>query len=137
MPAETPAPVTILPSKTTRWPVGSAPSRRQLVHREPVPGRAGGPSSSPAAARISEPVQTEVVQVLVRSAARSQSSISSPGALGDLARAAGHDDHVGVAGSSARERSASSVSMPLSVRTGPASAATKVTRAPGSRLSTS
>ena len=38
---------------------------------------------------------------------------------------------------SSSERSASSVSMPLSVRTGPGSAATNATLAPGSRLSTS
>ena len=41
------------------------------------------------------------------------------------------------AGSSARERSATTLSIPLSVVTGPGRSATNVTRAPGSLLSTS
>ena len=77
------------------------------------------PSSRPAAARISDPVHTDVVHVLVRSASRSQSSAAPP------ARAATSPGPPGTSTmSGARcppsERSASSVSMPLSVRTGPA-----------------
>lgn len=76
MPEETPAAVTYLPSKTTLSPVASAPNGPSC----PVASQwdvARRPRSSPAAASSSEPVHTEVVQVLVASAARNQSSSTS------------------------------------------------------------
>lgn len=91
------------------------------------------PSSSPAAASSSEPVHTEVVQVLVASAVRSQSSRVSfsiwalcPGPPGTITRSG--------AGTSASERSAWSARLPLSLRTAPVRSATKTVSAPGVRL---
>jgi hypothetical protein len=72
MPADTPAAVTYLPSNTTRSLTGvtaSAPSSSRASQCDV----ARRPASSPAAARMSEPVQTDVVQAVVASAARSHS----------------------------------------------------------------
>ncbi len=135
MPADTPAAVTCLPSNTTRSGTASTPSPRSsssasqwLVARLP--------SSRPAAASTSEPVQTEVVHVLRSSAARSQSctgpssiSASRPGPPGTSTTSG--------CSSSVSEASAVSASWPVSVRLGPACSATNVTVAPGRRLSTS
>ena len=72
MPEETPAAVTYLPSNATRSVTGVAPSwpsssraSQCVVARRPV--------SRPAAARMSDPVQTDVVQAVAWSAARSHS----------------------------------------------------------------
>lgn len=131
IPDDTPAAVTYLPSMTTRSPVGSAPNvfRTSRASQCEVARR---PSSRPAAASSSEPVQTEVVQVLPASAARSQPSSVSfsiwalwPGPPGTITRSG--------AGTSARVRSATSARLPLSLRTGPVRSATKTVSAPGVR----
>src|SRR2546430_5716743 len=77
MPEETPAAVTYLPSNTTRSVTGAAPScpsssmaSQCVVARRPV--------SRPAAARTRDPVQTDVVQVVAWSAARSHSCTGEP-----------------------------------------------------------
>ncbi len=69
MPADTPAAVTTFPRCTTLVGVGRAPSaaRRSIAAQCPV---ASTPSSTPAAARNSEPVHTLVVQVVVGCTAR-------------------------------------------------------------------
>lgn len=130
MPEDTPAAVTYLPSNTTRSPVGRAPkagSRSRNIQCE----EARRPSRSPAAASSSEPVQTEVVQVLVASTARSQSrtagfSISTSGA--------GPPGTMTMSGrvTSCSPLSATSASDPESLRTGPGRSATNATSAPGS-----
>src|ERR1019366_6231284 len=94
------------------------------------------PSSSPAAASTSEPVQTDVVHSLISFAVLSHSSTPSP------ARAATSPGPPGTRTmspprTSASERSATTVSMPLSVVIGPRSAARKARLTPGRRLSTS
>ena len=95
MPADTPAAVTYLPSNTTR---SSVASRRT---RAAGPGRASawspcGPSSSPAAASTSEPVHTDVVQVLVSSTCRSQSQHLLVRHQVHLPRPARHEHDVGL-----------------------------------------
>ena len=72
MPADTPAAVTYFPSNTTRSLTGVAP-RRPSSSRASQCEVARRPVSSPAAARMSDPVHTEVVQTLVWSAALSHS----------------------------------------------------------------
>ncbi len=72
-------------------------------------------------------MHTDVVQVLVRSTSVQPLEHGAAGARGDLAGAAGDEHDVGLRELCSSERSARSVSMPLSVRTGPASAATNVT----------
>src|ERR1700742_43502 len=94
MPEDTPAAVTYLPSNTTRSLTASAPSRASwisavqcVVARRPV--------SSPARARISEPVHTEVVQVVVWSAVRSQSKIAAPSASTSVPGRLGREHDLG------------------------------------------
>ena len=132
MPDETPAAVTTLPCSTTRSATGLGAVARELVAHEPVRRRlAGRRAGRPRRAR-SEPVQTDVVHVdvLVRargpSRATSSSSSSAPGA-----EAAGHERRRRAAAprrASARRRASAS---PVSVRTGPGSAATNVTSRAG------
>jgi hypothetical protein len=63
MPEETPAAVTYLPSNTTRSATGLAPSwpSSSRANQCEVARR---PASRPAAARMRDPVQTDVVQVV-------------------------------------------------------------------------
>ena len=76
MPDETPAAVIILPCSTTRRDVGRAPKLpSSSISSQCVV--ASSPSSSPAAASTSEPVQTEVVQSEVSWAERTQPSSRS------------------------------------------------------------
>ncbi len=151
IPAVTPAAVASLPSNTTRSGTTSTPSNRSSSSSACQLLVARLPSSSPAAARINEPVQTEHVHCEVSCAARNQvwtgpSSISAtwPGPPGTST--------ISGCCSSASEASAISASGPGSVLTetgmlaegecppgfgSPACSATNVTFAPGNRLSTS
>jgi hypothetical protein len=131
MPDETPAAVTYLPSVTTRSPVGSTPKffRWSRASQWEVARR---PSRSPAAASSSEPVHTDVVQVLVASAARSQSRSTSLSICGVWPGPPGTTTMSGV-GTSARVLSAVMARLPVSVRTGPACSATKTVSESGRR----
>ncbi len=136
IPAETPAAVAYFPSSTTRSvPVGSAPNPASCS-RQYQCEVARRPFSSPAAPSSSEPEQTEVVQVVVASTARTHSSrawsgswASVPGPPGISSRSA--------ESTSSSARSAVSARLFMSVRTGPRRAAVNTTSAPGIRDSTS
>ncbi len=95
MPADTPAAVITLPRSTTRSSTGTAPSSRSSSRASQCVV-ASTPSSTPAAASSSEPVHTDVVQVVVSWAVRIQST--RPLVLEQLAvaEAARHDDHLGL-----------------------------------------
>ena len=85
----------------------------------------------PAAASSSEPVHTDVVQVECSCAWRSQSSIGSSSISARVPKPPGTTITSG-SGTSPSEWSATSASIPFSVRLDPGSFATKRTRAPGS-----
>ena len=135
MPADTPAAVTYFPSMTTRSLTGRAPSGRSRSRASQCEV-ARRPSSSPAAARISDPVHTDVVQLLAASARRSQSCTGPSPICSSWPGPPGTSTMSGC-GTSSRAASAVIVSMPVSARTGPACSAVKITSAPFSRLSTS
>jgi hypothetical protein len=135
MPAETPAAVTYLPAKTTRRWTDVTPNARSWSSASQCEV-ACRPRSRPAAARMSEPVQTEVVQVLAWSADLSHSWagpsviwLACPGPPGTTTMPG--------RGSCASVASAASRRPPLSAATGPACSAVKTTRAPGRWLNTS
>ena len=118
-----PASTAVAPSRARTW---SAP--QCVVARRP--------SSSPACASTSDPVQTAVVHVVVASTARTHSMTSG------TARAFVSPGPPGMSSTSARSISesaavASMPSEPTSVRTVPRAGAAKVTVTPGIRLSTS
>jgi hypothetical protein len=137
MPEETPAAVTYLPSNTTRSLTGVTPNFASWstaiqyeVARRPV--------SRPAAARISEPVHTEVVHVLVWSAARSQ-ACRGPSAIWSCWPGPPGTTMMSGCGTSVRAASADTIRRPSSSLTrpmGPGRSAAKTTSAPGSALST-
>jgi hypothetical protein len=132
MPADTPAAVTYLPSMTTRSLTGRAPNSRSRSRCSQCEV-ARRPSSSPAAARISDPVHTDVVQLLAASARRSQSSTGPLSICASWPGPPGTRTMSGC-GTSPSAASAVTVSMPVSAGTGPAFSAAKTTRAPLSRL---
>lgn len=132
IPDETPAAVTYLPSKTTRSPVGSAPkpgswssaSQWEVARR---------PLSRPAAARISEPVHTEVVQVVWASTARIH-SCSGPSVMCASCPGPPGTTRMSGAVTSSSVASATSPSEPRSLRCGPVRSATNTVSVPGTRL---
>ncbi len=137
MPAETPAAVTILPSNTTRSATGSAPSRAQLLERQPV---ARGALARRAARRRRGSASRCTRTSSTCSCGRPRCSHSSTGPPARAATSPGPPGTSTMSGCARVLRASArraSVSMPLSVRTGPGSAATNVTLAPGRRLSTS
>jgi hypothetical protein len=135
MPDDTPAAVITLPCSTTRRSVGRAPyaGRRSSDIQWVVASR---PFRIPAAARSIEPVQTDVVHWLVSCAARIQ---SRSGFGASSARVPKPPGTISTSGWGTAESGSSAVraSWRLSVRYGPAATATKRTRAPGRRESTS
>lgn len=127
--------VTYFPSNTTRSPVGSTPSALSSSWASQCVV-ARRPSRTPAAARIREPVQTEVVQVLVSSAVRSQARTSGSPMVSRESGPPGTSTMSG-RGTSARVLSATRARLPWSLRTGPVSLATKTVSAPGMRARSS
>ena len=94
------------------------------------------PSSSPAAASTSEPVHTDVVNVDVSWAVRTQSSTSSSCSRSRVPKPPGNTTTSG-AGSSSNVASTSMPRKPLSERTTPRRWPTNVMSKPGMRCSTS
>ena len=136
MPADTPALVTIWPSCTTRSsPTGLAPRPFSMVSAAQCDA-ARLPSSRPAAARMTEPEHTDVVQVAVWCAERTQSSSTSSRACSMVVIPPGTKMTSGV-GVSANEWVAPMIRTPESAVIGPGSCHTKRTSASGSRCSTS
>src|SRR4051794_3913154 len=135
IPDATPAAVTYLPSTTTRRSAGSAPNAAS-VSRQIQWQVAALPSSRPAAARTSEPVQTDVVHLVVWSISRSHPSTSSSASRGRVPAPPGTST---ISALSSSERATSTVrpSAAVSVRTSPCCLPTKATSAPGIRDSTS
>src|SRR4051812_45809890 len=131
MPAETPAAVMILPRSTTRSSVGQ--SSWSMASQWVV---AATPSSSPAAERISAPVQTDVVKRDVSCAARIQSSTRRSRAASRDPIPPGTTTTSG-RGTSSKLDSTTTGSIRVSVRTTPGSAAMNSTCASGSRDRTS
>ena len=134
IPDDTPAAVTIFPCTTTRRVVGRAPSALSSS-RTVQCVVASRPRSNPAAPRSSEPVQTEVVHWLVSCALRIQSSRG----FGVMrARVPKPPGTMMISGRGTAESGSSATRVRcLSVFFGPGSTATKRTRAPGRRESTS
>src|SRR5262245_28274806 len=133
MPAETPAPVMTLPSRTIRSPTGSAPkSRRAPRAAQCVVARR--PRSSPAAPSTRAPVHTDVVQVVVACAFVSHSITTGSVITGRMFIPPGTRMMSG-RGTAASACSASRAT-PASVRLRPGALATGNTSAPGSADST-
>ncbi len=126
IPDDTPAAVMTLPCSTTRSPVGSAPNSRSVSQLQPVRRGASclrAPRPRRAAASRCRPTSSTW-----SSRGRRASSRATLGPRSALARAhaARHDEDVG-ARHLVQRRLGRGSSMPLSVRTGPASGATKCT----------
>src|SRR5947207_2728977 len=135
MPADTPAAVIIFPCSTTRSETGVAPNSRSSS-RTAQWVVARRPRSSPAAARISEPVQTDVVHVVVSWMRRIHASVAGSRMTRSWPRPPG-TTRISARVTSANARSATRPSGCASVRLIPAVSPTNTTSAPGSCRRTS
>ena len=135
IPAETPAAVTYFPSTTTRSSLGSTPyaARSARANQWLVARR---PASRPAEASTNDPVQTDVVQLVWRSASSSHSCSSLPARWSRCPSPPGITQHIRL-GDLGYVVSTCNPSIPVSVRTTVFSAPVMCTVAPGIRLSTS